>query len=204
MNADEIPLNFNMPRNTTMVVEIGAQSVHVRTRGIAMLSVMGYGWNCQCCFFKKMYPRGRFPNGTHVHVQQKDSWSWNWWWAELQQCKDGGQVPLFCREAKSRNREWTCFANEFWRHTIRFPGALKSEALRDWNLRHAGQYRGPSVVEPRGWEHSKWHGRTYTFRMDVEKERGNRNKVKARNGAQCEHVLLSLEESIPQVQSFYY
>lgn len=84
-NADQTPLCFDMPRNTT-VEEKGARSVIVRTSGAdkqrctVMLAVTADGRKLPpyVIFKRKTLPKAKFPQGIYVRVQEK-----GWMSAEL-------------------------------------------------------------------------------------------------------------------------
>lgn len=77
-NADQTPLCFDMPRNTT-VEEKGARSVIIRTSGAekqrctVMLAVTADGRKLPpyVILKRKTLPKGNFPRGVHVRVQEK-------------------------------------------------------------------------------------------------------------------------------------
>lgn len=79
-NADQTPLNFDMPPNTT-VNQKGASSVTVRTTGhekqrcTVMLAVTADGRKLPpyVVFKRKTQPKGQFPRKIHVRVQE-NSW----------------------------------------------------------------------------------------------------------------------------------
>lgn len=84
-NADQTPLTFDMPRNTT-VNEKGARSVLVRTSGAekqrctVMLAVTADGRKLPpyVVLKRKTVPKGNFPRGIHIRAQAK-----GWMTAEL-------------------------------------------------------------------------------------------------------------------------
>uniref|UniRef100_A0A023GJZ4 Putative tigger transposase n=1 Tax=Amblyomma triste TaxID=251400 RepID=A0A023GJZ4_AMBTT len=77
-NADQTPLTFDMPRNTT-VNEKGARSVLVKTSGAekqrctVMLAVTADGRKLPpyVIFKRKTIPKGNFPRGIHIRAQMK-------------------------------------------------------------------------------------------------------------------------------------
>uniref|UniRef100_A0A147BLR1 Putative pogo transposable element n=1 Tax=Ixodes ricinus TaxID=34613 RepID=A0A147BLR1_IXORI len=77
-NADQTPLNFDMPSNTTLEQK-GARTVHVRTTGAekqrctVMLAVTADGRKLPpyVIFKRKTLPKGKFPPGVHIRVQEK-------------------------------------------------------------------------------------------------------------------------------------
>ncbi|KAH8034404.1 hypothetical protein HPB51_023652 [Rhipicephalus microplus] len=77
-NADQTPLNFDVPPSTT-VEEKGVRSVHIRTTGAekqkctVMLAVTADGRKLPpfIIFKRKTLPKAKFPLGIHVRVQEK-------------------------------------------------------------------------------------------------------------------------------------
>lgn len=77
-NADQTPLNFDMPSSTT-VEQKGVRSVHIRTTGAekqrctVMLAVTADGRKLPpfVIFKRKTLPKAKFPPGIHVRVQEK-------------------------------------------------------------------------------------------------------------------------------------
>lgn len=77
-NADQTPLNFDMPSSRT-VEQTGARTVHVRTTGAekqrctVMLGVTADGRKLPpyVIFKRKTLPKGKLPPGIHVRVQEK-------------------------------------------------------------------------------------------------------------------------------------
>lgn len=77
-NADQTPLNFDMPPSTT-VEKKGVRSVHIRTTGAekqrctVMLAVTADGRKLSpfIIFKRKTLPKAKFPPGIHVRVQEK-------------------------------------------------------------------------------------------------------------------------------------
>uniref|UniRef100_A0A1E1X208 Putative pogo transposable element n=1 Tax=Amblyomma aureolatum TaxID=187763 RepID=A0A1E1X208_9ACAR len=84
-NADQTPINFDMPRNSTVDIK-GAKSVQVKTTGAekqwctVMLSITVDGRQLPpfVVFKRKTLPKGTLPAGIHVRAQEK-----GWMSAEL-------------------------------------------------------------------------------------------------------------------------
>lgn len=76
-NADQTHLNFDMPRTMT-AEQTGAWSVHIRTTGTekqrctVMLAVITGGRKLPpyVIFKRKTLPKGKFPHGIHIRVQE--------------------------------------------------------------------------------------------------------------------------------------
>lgn len=77
-NADQTPVFFDMPRNST-IDDKGASSVRVKTTGneklrcTAMLAITADGRKLPpyVIIKRKTLPKGKFPRGVHVRVQNK-------------------------------------------------------------------------------------------------------------------------------------
>nr|XP_054928945.1 uncharacterized protein LOC129385819 [Dermacentor andersoni] len=84
-NADQTPINFDMPRNSTVDMK-GAKSVQVKTTGAekqrctVMLAVTADGRKLPpfVVFKRKTLPKGTLPAGIHIRAQEK-----GWMSAEL-------------------------------------------------------------------------------------------------------------------------
>lgn len=105
-NADETPLYFEMPRNTT-VNKVGERSVLVKTTGAekmrctVMLAITADGRKLPpyVIFKRKTLPKGPLPKGIHVRVQDKgwmDSKLMHDWLEVVWKCRPGGLLRKRC------------------------------------------------------------------------------------------------------------